>query len=460
MAHDRCSSERTTTVAVVGAGAAGTLVTASLLRADPTCRVELVDPAERPGPGLAYGTDDPAHLLNVRAGRMSAFADEPDHFVSWAKEAGMSVRPTDFLARGTYGTYLTDLLAESLATRRVRVHQVRAVDVMGAGDASMLVRTTGGVVRADAVVLALGNNPPAALPWEVDGAGEPWCVPDPWAAGALDGLPSEGPVLLAGTGLTAVDVASTLGAEGRCVVAASRHGLLPATHLVGPEPVWPTTVPAGDGLLRTRELVASLRAEITAATAAGVDWRAVVDGLRPAVPGIWARLPEEERRTFLRHVVRYWEVHRHRMAPEVARKLADLRRDGRLAVRRARLVDAVSDGAGCLVREVAPDGGSRWRRFVAVVNCTGPNPDPTRPPGPLVDALLARGLVRPDPLRLGLDVAAGGGLVDRGGRVNPRLLAIGALRRGHRWESTAVPEIRQQAADLAATLTRSNVTHP
>jgi len=43
-----------------------------------------------------------------------------------------------------------------------------------------------------------------------------------------------------------------------------------------------------------------------------------MDGLRPHWDMLWRRLPEHEQRRFLQHVARYWEVHRHRMAPQVA----------------------------------------------------------------------------------------------------------------------------------------------
>ncbi|MDB5371088.1 MAG: hypothetical protein JWP20_2646, partial [Roseomonas sp.] len=79
-----------------------------------------------------------------------------------------------------------------------------------------------------------------------------------------------------------------------------------------------------------------------------------------------------------------------------------------------------------------PDGGSAWREAAPV------------------PALLRRGLARPDPLGLGLDVTGPDGTL-RGadGQPVPGLRLVGALTRGALWEITAVPEIRIQAA-LAA----------
>jgi fatty acid desaturase len=56
------------------------------------------------------------------------------------------------------------------------------------------------------------------------------------------------------------------------------------------------------------------------------------DGLRPHLPALWNRLPPEEKSRFLRHVRPYWDVHRHRMAPEIARRIADLQQSGHLSI--------------------------------------------------------------------------------------------------------------------------------
>lgn len=453
MSESCCAGGRGRVVVIVGAGAAGTIVAAQLVRREPSCQVVLVDPSARPGPGVAYGTTNFGHLLNVRSGRMSAFADEPEHFTRWLRaRSRRPAGPSAFAPRAVYGVYLEDLLVDVIGTGRARIRRASVTDVEEVG-AALVVRTTAGDLAADAVVLALGNGAPAALPWEVEHGRAPWCVPDPWAAGAFDGLGEDRPVVVVGTGLTAVDVTVTLAAQwDRQVVAVSRHGLLPTRHLTGAEPVWPTAVPAGTGAVTLRALVASVRSEVAAAAAIDVDWRAVVDGLRPAVASLWARMPVAQRQAFLGHVARFWDVHRHRTAPEVADQLDELRERGRFEVRTGTPLRVAPDGAGC--RVLLPDGrgGTQWLRAAGVVNCTGPGGVLAGHGDPLVRQLCARGLARADPLGLGLDVAAGGGLVDRGGRVSSRLLTVGALRKPALWESTAIPEIRQQAADLAGRL--------
>ena len=100
-----------TTIAIIGAGFCGTLTAAHVLRADPACKVVLIERSGRFGPGLAYSTPSPVHYLNVPAGNMSAFDDDPAHFLRWAQERDPHAATGSFLPRGIYGQYLKSLLA-------------------------------------------------------------------------------------------------------------------------------------------------------------------------------------------------------------------------------------------------------------------------------------------------------------------------------------------------------------
>ena len=196
------------------------------------------------------------------------------------------------------------------------------------------------------------------------------------------------------------------------------------------------------------ELAALVRRQVESARAQGVDWRSVIDGLRGATQSAWRRMDLDQRRRFLSAHARTWEVHRHRMAPEVASRIAALRAEGRL--------DLIDGGLGA-VRDAGdhavvtlPDGAEV--RAAAVVNCTGPLTDVTRLGDPLLDALIARGTIAPDPLRLGLATTTEGLVLDAEGDVVPHLFTVGPPRKGTLYESTAVPEIRTQAAALATHL--------
>jgi uncharacterized NAD(P)/FAD-binding protein YdhS len=87
-----------------------------------------------------------------------------------------------------------------------------------------------------------------------------------------------------------------------------------------------------------------------------------------------------------------------------------------------------------------------------VVNCSGPACDYQRIADPLIRNLLDRGDVRPDPLRLGLDVSTLCALRNRRGEIWQRLYAVGPVTRPAFWEVTSVPDIRRQCEALATYL--------
>lgn len=415
------------TVAVVGGGCAGVLATRELLHGTDD-RVVLIEPDE-PGGGLAYGSARPWHLLNSRAGAMSADPDDPGHFARWA---GCS--PDDFRPRAEYGRYLRSVFASVAGEHgdRLTVRRAHAAGLTADG----VELADGQRVRADSVVVATGNPAPAqpaALPDHPD------YVADPWAKGVLEAIPSDVPVLLIGAGLTAIDVAMTLTAERERdapITAVSRRGQLPLTHTAVAAP------PIGlslDDCTTLRDIVRAVRAE---AARAG-DWRAVVDGLRPHLDEMWTAFTPDEQESFLRHLARPWECHRHRMAPLVGARVASMRGEGRLEVRAGGVRSMTAPAAGGFLVEL--EAGVQW--FGAVVNCAGPGRLPGAA-GSFVGRLLREGQARVGPHNLGLDIDAAGRLIGADGRVSPDRRLIGPMRRGARWETTAVPEIRAQARSL------------
>jgi uncharacterized NAD(P)/FAD-binding protein YdhS len=417
-----------------------------------------------PGQGVAYSTDDKCHLLNVPAGRMSGFDDDPAHFLRWIRRRVPGVTDESFVPRRAYGWYLAELLAEHASTVRLVVHRRTVTDLVRVSG-GWLVQHPDGYDHAHAVVLATGNAPPAPLVVaEARLPEDPRHIADPWAPGAMAAIRSAagqaGTVLLVGSGLTAVDV--TLAVAGtepgqRRVVCVSRAGLLPRGHVTPMPPPWPVELPPGNGKLTLADLETHIGAELRRAQACGRDWRAVVDGLRPHVSGLWQRLPEPDRRRFLDGPVRAWEVHRHRMAPAVAAVIRELLRRSSLTVFSGGLarVDRIDGGWRALMRI---GGQQASLRADVVVNCTGPDLDPGAHRGGLLQHLLDRRVARRDPLGLGVVTDGTGAVIDGSGQPDATLLTLGPLRRGELWESTAVPEIRRQAAAVAVALTERLLT--
>ncbi|MGH8791333.1 MAG: FAD/NAD(P)-binding protein [Stackebrandtia sp.] len=435
------------TAVVVGGGAAGAMAARELLR-HTDARIILAEPSAEPGRGLAYGAAAPWHLLNSPAGAMSLDADDPGHFVEWLRAQGVAFKPADFAPRRRYGDYLHAMLNLAAVAAPGRLETVQAhVTGLARRDGRMAVAFSDGrETTADDVVLALGNPAATApIPGLDTQRSHPRYIADPWAPNALSSIPDNAPVLLIGTGLTAVDVILSLFATRRRapVTAVSRHGLLPrphrdpsetpAVHAVPPPPV---------------ESLARLTRAVRRSVAATGDWRAVVDGLRPSLDALWQALSPEAQRRFLTHTARHWEVHRHRMAPQIAARVADLCDSKALEVRAERITQVVADGPDVLKTTFASRGTAH---FAAIVNCAGPGRLP-HAANPLTQTLLREGLARTGPHALGLDVRGDGRALDRDGRVDAPLWIVGPLRRGRFWETTAIPEIRDQAQALAARL--------
>jgi uncharacterized NAD(P)/FAD-binding protein YdhS len=436
-------------IAVVGGGASGVLTAINLLAADTdhTLSVTIHEASGIVGRGIAYGTCDPRHLLNVRARHMSAFPDIPSDLLDWAARTGRDVDPQGFLPRMEYAAYLQDCLA-AVADHRLTVRAGQVDDVVPTPDGYEL-HAAGVVSPADAVVLAYGNQRPRPL--TVDGDVLPeasWHLPDPWHLAALHRLPSDASVLVVGSGLTAIDTAITVLEEhpARRVTMVSRHGLLPHRHVEQLSTAWVSPVPTGT--LTADRLAEHFTEQVAAAEANGVNWRAVVDGLRSPTQSLWLRLDLAERQRFLQEYARLWEVRRHRMAPDVAERIAGYERAGRLSLVTGELIGIADRGARCVTRI----GDDTELTVDAVVNCTGPLTDITRSSDPLLLALRERGLASPDPLFLGVASTAAGQLLDPDGRPITGLYAVGSPRKGVLYESTAIPEIRAQASEVARTL--------
>jgi uncharacterized NAD(P)/FAD-binding protein YdhS len=302
------------------------------------------------------------------------------------------------------------------------------------------------LLNADAVVVATGNAPPR--PWLVNGAAHERVLNDPWNALARHALPRNAEVVLIGSGLTAVDLAVELldrGHQGQ-IRMVSRHGLLPRKHA-------PSMIGGSWLFAPYPQSIANLMHLTREASRAtpGIDsWRTAVDAIRPNLPAIWNALSADDKARFLRHVRPFWEVHRHRMAPEVAQRIEGAIADGRIVIHAGRLTDvSVKDGDHVVELKVRARGHVANLRADHVINCTGPECDPTKTNNRLIIDLLRQGLARPDPLHLGIDTDATDCVVSANGEAQPNLYALGPVARGRLWEVTAVPEIRHQAASLS-----------
>jgi uncharacterized NAD(P)/FAD-binding protein YdhS len=429
-------------IAIVGGGASGVLLAAQLVR-KARLRVAIIERDAHPGLGVAYSTHCPGHLLNVRASDMTALADEPDHFVQWLARDGRGFGRTDFVPRAIYGRYLQDLLADAIHRSGGRLEVIRGnvVAIRHESDGVELDIEDRGPLRARKAVLATGHRPPSKDSGAYRG--------NPWRDEAVAGLPFDASVLLIGTSLTMIDVLISLLEHGHkgAILALSRRGLLPNSHPPAPIP----TPDADTSDLFTGSL-SQRTGRFRARLRAGLGWPGLMQLLRPHNNDMWQGLDLDQRKRFLRHLRPWWDIHRHRVAPQIGALIDAAQSRGQLSIIAGRIeiglttddkVEVTIIRRGSYVREN--------RSFDRVVDCRGPRNDVDLQV-PLHAQLVANGLLRPDPLNQGLDVGAGEALIGRDGRPSDRLFVLGPPTRGRYTEIVAIPDIRLQAADVASSL--------
>lgn len=449
------------TIVIVGGGFSGVVTAANLLRRPlqgPT-RIVLIERQPAVARGVAYAARSFPYLLNVPAGRMSAQSNAPAQFTDFARRQRPDVSAEDFLPRALYGEYLEEFLlaAELSAPRAVRFEKWRGhvVNVRRIDRSSPLhvELDDGRRLTADQVVLAPGNPPPASPRVAAAVDQHPAYIANPWIE-SLDFQRTDR-VLIIGTGLTMADVvnrASTDLLHTPTLHALSRHGLVPPQQTAFRPDAF-----KGDGAALLMAASTSLRGVTVAvrlltreAERAGGDWREAITFVRNMAPMIWQRLSPRDKARFLRHLRAYWDIHRHRLPPQIVQRLQALRAHARLHIHAGRIVDLAPAAAQIKVHW-RPRGAAQVQalNFDRVINCTGPDYSIARSQEPLWRNLLQCGLCTPDELGLGVRTGPQGALIDADGWPGPHLFYVGPMLRADHWEATGVAELRTHAERLA-----------
>ena len=314
----------------------------------------------------------------------------------------------------------------------------------------------GETVQADRVVLATGNLAPHELVSDSLVREHPAYFANPWR-GWYEKIPdSHEAILLVGTGLTMIDVFLTIRCAGWCgtIYALSRNGLLPLPHFKGSD--YPQFPPDDVESLSLNGLVTLMEEHCARLRADGRNPAVVVDKLRPLTQRIWRNLSVAERLEFSQRFRTRWNVVRHRIPPAVAAQIEAAQNEQTLRILKGRLEEIRGDG-NRIRATIDPGGGLPSHELVVgmLVNCTGPRESVNDAPETLFRNLTGRGLIRPDELDMGIEVTPDFAVVDEMGRATDFLFAIGPLLKGTLWETTAVPELRSQAYQIAKAL----ITH-
>jgi uncharacterized NAD(P)/FAD-binding protein YdhS len=417
-------------------------------------RCAIIEPDERLGAGIAYRTNSPHHLLNVRARGMSITENDSGSFVRWLREEAPHFSPDAFVPRGLYRRYTNACLNRAMEQRpdvlAVLRDEVLAVEAKGESPWYRLRLKSGESLRAGNVVLAVGNIPPRD---SLDNG----LLQCPWTP--FEDYRSLRTMAIVGAGLTALDVileAEARGFSGHCWVI-SPHGQFPRAHHEPHIPLPPELRNWAEELTAGRPGLRQLLRAFQLKRKSGIDWQFLVDSLRRHSPVIWSGFDLRDKRRFLRHFRTLWNTHLHRSCHRNMQVVSRLLDSGRLEQVAARVtgVEKLNGKGACAVRLLLKSATAMTLDVDMAFNGTGLFSDILRTDSPLVSQLIRDGLVQPDELRLGLKINETGQLFMADGTLHKSMFAIGTLRRGEELECTAVPEIRRQVSRMVEEIIRT-----
>ena len=449
--HEFSSDGTSRPIIIVGGGFSGTLTAIHLSRRLTGAQIILFEEKGEAGPGLAYNVANASARLNVPAGRMSAFQDQPDHFVEYARAAcNEKVSAKDFLPRCIYGAYLKECLRDAMvANPLLKVDGRKVIDLIGpdkSGGASVVLKDQS-VIETGSVVLATGNQSSAfaSSVW----ASHTVAARDPQSLGLVENGQD---VLIIGSALSMVDTVVELKRRGNVgtIHVVSRNALLPKPYA----PAAVLTAPDLDSLPDSdlRQSLRLFRQAIRQHEKNGGNWRDLFASVRPSTPSLWQELSKKDRERFLRHLSPFWESHRHQCSPETLATVHELAASGKLVIHRGTIVSVEPAGnrkrLGLAAR--SHNAPTRWIEADHIFDATGPARDITTIQHPLIQNLLRRGFLQPDPHRLGAETSVDYRAVGRGGQASQWLYVIGPMLRARFFEATAVGELRLHAAALAS----------
>lgn len=458
------TERRASRVAIIGGGYTGAIIAKLLVERGlrDVEEITVFEPREQLGCGLAYDAKNIDVRLNVAAHRMRAIPGAPAAFLDWLQTSGtltvdpQAVTPEGIFARRRdFGRFMQAQLAPHLdsgAIRHLR-QAVRAVDRQN--DQWRITGSLGASVLADILILATGH-PPASMPKMIDSVDPLMAarVTDVFAPNAFDGIGKSDPILIVGSGLTALDALSRLDALGHNgeITLLSRSGLLPRPHAgVGFSPFGDFR---GADLSSARKLLARVRATVTEAQEQGIPWQSVFDALRQHAQELWQGLPMPERQKFLRRLRRWYDVHRYRMPPQAALALEKGVDTGRVVAERGDIASIIRDGKDILA-DIKTRNGRTEVRCRRILLATGPEFRGYAAHQRFLLGMHRDGFIQSDPLGLGLACDTAGRALTVTGAPNTGLFVAGPPARPAFGELTGVPEIATQAANMVDRIIRS-----
>lgn len=445
------------TIGIVGGGFSGLMTAYHLVsHNEQPFRLLLFNEGFPVSKGVAFSGNDPVHLLNVPAGKMSALPEDPEHFTRWISENHREYNPASldkaFLPRMIYGNYLSEIFGIVTSDPNVQALEEKVTDVEQT-DGRYKVYTNKDQHLVDVIVLATGNLPPAKL---IAFESENY-VNDPWNfEEILEKAGSAEKLFIMGSGLSMVDIILQLDKYqvSKKVICMSHGGLLP--QQIFQDESYPSFLDELNDCTDLNEIYRVIKKHLRHAKTNEIHSQTVIETLRPYTQELWQKLSPACKSRFMRHLKKSWNVLRHRIPERSAGVIERWIDEEQLQVLTGKLKDAQQGKNGLDLTLQIRNKGRHTEHSCTLINCTGPLMDYTRVDDQLYLNLFKRSLASPGEQGIGLQAEINGKIRCQENSITPNMFTLGPTLKGVLWETTGVNEIRNQAKRIAKTILIEN----
>ncbi len=429
-------------IAIIGGGFCGLAVAYNLLNLsqNPDITIDIYDEEAFQNNGKAYQTQDLQHILNVPANKMGL--PEPDHFYQWLRHHQTQIyQPSSFVPRHFYCLYLQDIIKQLKQNSAInfinhKVGQIKYVNQL------YVVKGDNFLAKEyDSVVLACGLKVKSLSKIVKNNTNEEFSdkiIDDVWQFFNQELKIKDGTILIVGTGLTMIDLALSLKNQGFLgeIIACSRNSRLPLPHLVGKTSEI-VALKISDGNLPLSKILHKLRN----ATKSVEDWQRIINGLRSITSELWQQFSLSKKKQFIRHLMPFWAIHRHRVAPENYQQISQMINQRKLKIIQGKVQKIVihnqinNQAANQQITAVLHN--NKLINANLILNAMGL--DFSGQNDVLLQNLLQEKIISRHQSKIGFEI----------NKIHNNFYLTGSLLAGDLLEITAVPELSEQAKKIA-----------
>jgi uncharacterized NAD(P)/FAD-binding protein YdhS len=457
------------TIAIVGCGFCGMMAAVNIMQGNSLRAIKLVviNADNDFGKGVAFSATSLKYLLNVPAGNMSCFENDPDHFINWLhKKKPYSLISEIMLSkvfapRQEYGNYLRDVWQEALQKKNENISVelindfAEDISINEKGKLAIISFRKNESIFADQVILATGNEKPSNISIINQSFYKSnLYFENPWLPEAVKNSDIEKNIFIIGNSLTMVDTVIGLienKFQGK-IYSISPNGFALLPHGYSGK-IYEGLLNELAGTENLNMLLHLFKKHIKLVTKFGFNAEPVIDSVRTNTQKMWRALTIADKKQFLNPFSRKWNTGRHRIPSHIHRLMQDLRIQGRLLPLTGHIIDITETEKEATIKFY--DKKTKKEESInamRVINCTGPSTDITRSENPLIQNLVKKNLIHADELHLGINATSDGAIINANGKISSVLFTLGSSLKGILWEITAVPDLRIQCENLAKLL--------